>query len=98
MASVLGLPEQKCEIIIKSIIQILKPRVMPYSKQQKNLKNFHICHFGLIEGKSLKLAKVVCELAQNRAQIFRVPGGTLYAHEISLVKSCTIYPLEAAKI
>ena len=58
MASVLGLPEQKCEIIIKSIIHILKPHVMPYSKQQKNLKNFHICHFGLIEGKSLKLAKV----------------------------------------
>ena len=63
MASVLGLPEQKCEIIIKSIIHILKPHVMPYSKQQKNLKIFHICHFGLIEGKSLKLAKVVPEVS-----------------------------------
>ena len=40
----------------------------------------------------------VCKLAQNRAQIFRVPEGTLYAHEISFVKSCTIRPLEVAKV
>ena len=66
MASVLGLPEQKCEIIIKSIIHILKPHVMPYSKQQKNLKIFHICHFGLIEGKSLKLAKVAPDRVLTR--------------------------------
>ena len=40
----------------------------------------------------------VCELAQNRAQIFGVPEGTLYAHEISFVKSCTIYLLEVTKV
>ena len=39
----------------------------------------------------------VCELAQNRAQIFGVPEGTLYAHEISFAKSCTIKPLEVTK-
>ena len=44
----------------------------------------------------VKLA--VCELAQNRAQIFGVPEGTLYAHEISFVKSCTIKPIEVAKV
>ena len=44
----------------------------------------------------VKLA--VCELAQNRAQIFGVPQGTLNAHEISLVKSCTIKPLEVTKV
>ena len=54
MASVLGLPEPKCEIIIKSIIHILKAYVMPYSKQPKNFKFSNICHFGLIERKSLK--------------------------------------------
>ena len=61
MASVLGLPEPKCEIIIKSIIHILKAYVMPYSKQPKNIKISHICHFGLIEGKSLRLAIVIVE-------------------------------------
>ena len=45
MASVLGLPEPKCEIIIKSIIHILKAYVMPYSKQPKNFKFSNICHF-----------------------------------------------------
>ena len=40
----------------------------------------------------------VCELAQNRAQIFGVPEGTLYAHEISFVKTCTIKPLEVTKV
>ena len=58
MASILKLPEPKCEIMIKSIIHILKAHGMPYSKQPKNIKISHICHFGLIEGKSLKLAKV----------------------------------------
>ena len=38
----------------------------------------------------VKLA--ACELAQNRAQIFGVPEGTLYADEISFGKSCTISP------
>ena len=40
----------------------------------------------------------VCELAQNRAQIFGVPEGTLYAHEISFVKTCTIKPQEVTKV
>ena len=60
MASVLGLPEPKCEIIIKSIIHILKAYVMPYSKQPKNFKFSNICHFGLIERKYLKAAIVIC--------------------------------------
>ena len=58
MASVCGLPGSKCEITIKSIIHILKAHGMPYSKQPKNIKISHICHFGLIEGKSLRLAIV----------------------------------------
>ena len=58
MASILKLPEPKCEIMIKSIIHILKAHGMPYSKQPKNIKISHICHFGLIEGKSLRLAIV----------------------------------------
>ena len=58
MASILKLPEPKYEIIIKSIIHILKAHGMPYSKQPKNIKISHICHFGLIEGKSLRLAIV----------------------------------------
>ena len=37
------------------------------------------------------------ELVQNPVQIFRVHEGTLYAHEISFVKSCTIKPIEVAK-
>ena len=40
----------------------------------------------------------VCELAQNRAQIFGVPAGTLYAHEISFVKSCTVRSLDVDKV
>ena len=40
----------------------------------------------------------VCELAQNRAQIFGVPEGTLYAHEIGFVKTCTIKPQEVTKV
>ena len=44
----------------------------------------------------VKLA--VCELAQTRAQIFGVPKGTLYAHEISFAKSCTIKPLKVTKV
>ena len=40
----------------------------------------------------------VCELAQNQAEIFGVPEGTLYPHEISFVKTCTIRPLEVAKV
>ena len=59
MASILKLPEPKCEIMIKSIIHILKAHGMPYSKQPKNIKISHICHFGLIEGKSLRLAIVM---------------------------------------
>ena len=59
MASILKLPEPKCEIMIKSIIHILKAHGMPYSKQPKNIKISHICHFGLIEGKSLRLAIVL---------------------------------------
>ena len=55
MASVLGLPEPKCEIIIKSIIHILKAYVMPYSKQPKNFKFLNICHFGLIEPHVIKV-------------------------------------------
>ena len=62
MASDLGPPEPKCEITIKSVIHILKAHVVPYSKKQKKFKISHICHFGLIEGKSLKLAKVISEL------------------------------------
>ena len=61
MASILKLPEPKCEIMIKSIIHILKAHGMPYSKQPKNIKISHICHFGLIEGKSLRLAIVTLE-------------------------------------
>ena len=58
MASVLGLPQPKCETIIKSIIHILKAHGMPYSKMQKNVHISHICNFGLIERKSLKATKV----------------------------------------
>ena len=54
MASVVGLPEPKWEITIKSITHILKAHGMPYSKQQKNFKISHICHFGLNERKYLK--------------------------------------------
>ena len=35
MATVLGLPEPKCENIIKSIIHILRAHGMSYSKQKK---------------------------------------------------------------
>ena len=62
MASVLGLPEPKCEILIKSIIHILNPYGMPYSKQQRNVHIFHICNFGLIERKYLKAAIVINDL------------------------------------
>ena len=40
----------------------------------------------------------VCELAQNQAQIFGVPEGTLFTHEFSFVKSSTIKPLGVTKI
>ena len=40
----------------------------------------------------------VCELVQNRAQIFGLPEGTLYAHEASFRKSCTIKALEVTKL
>ena len=59
MASVLGLPQPKCETIIKSIIHILKAHGMPYSKKQKNVHISHICNFGLIERKYLKAAIVI---------------------------------------
>ena len=44
----------------------------------------------------VKLA--VCEPAQNQAQIFGMPEGTLYAHEIIFVKTCTIKPQEVTKV
>ena len=71
MASVLGLPEPKCEIIIKSIIHILKAHGMPYSKQPKNIKISHICHFGLIEGKSLRLAIVYPDGSNRQSTMLR---------------------------
>ena len=48
MASVVELPGQKCETIYKSVIHILKPHGMPYSKMPKNVEILEICHFGLI--------------------------------------------------
>ena len=54
MASVVELPGQKCETIYKSVIHILKPHGMPYSKMPKNVEILEICHFGLIVWKSLK--------------------------------------------
>ena len=38
MASVVELPGQKCETIYKSVIHILKPHGMPYSKMPKNVE------------------------------------------------------------
>ena len=58
MASVVELPGQKCETIYKSIIHILKPHGMPYSKMTGNVEILEICNFGLITQKSLKLAIV----------------------------------------
>ena len=48
MVSVVELPAQKCETILKSVIHILNPLGMPYSKSPKNLEILEICHFGLI--------------------------------------------------
>ena len=45
MASVVELPGQKCETIHKSIIHILNPHGMPYSKMQRNVDILEICHF-----------------------------------------------------
>jgi len=59
MASVLGLLGQICEYISKSVIHILKPHGMPYSKMPKNVEILEICHFGLITWKSVKLAIVI---------------------------------------
>ena len=58
MASVVELPGQKCETIYKSVIHILKPHGMPYSKMPKNVEILEICHFRLITWKSVKLAIV----------------------------------------
>ena len=58
MASVLGLLGQICEYISKSVIHILKPHGMPYSKMTGNVEILEICNFGLITQKSLKLAIV----------------------------------------
>ena len=70
MASVVGLPEPKWEITIKSITHILKVHGMPYSKQQKKFQNSYICNFGHIERKSLKLAIVaLCNPSQGRMDI-----------------------------
>ena len=76
MASILKLPEPKCEIMIKSIIHILKAHGMPYSKQPKNIKISHICHFGLIEGKSLRLA-IVTRLTSSSIDFYQLASITL---------------------
>ena len=47
MVSVVELPGQKCETKLKSVIHILKPHGMPYSKMPKNVEILEICHFGL---------------------------------------------------
>ena len=63
----------------------------------------YICYYLCVMNRSPKplpadFKSAVFELAQNLAQIFGMPEGTLYAHEISFVKSCTIRPLEIAKV
>ena len=61
MVSLVELPGQKCETILKSVIHILKPHSMPYSKMPKNVEILEICHFGLITWKSVKLAIVYAQ-------------------------------------
>ena len=85
MASILKLPEPKCEIMIKSIIHILKAHGMLYSKQPKNIKISHICHFGLIEGKSLRLAIVRVERIRVADQQL---DNAFSAKEAGILKRC----------
>ena len=48
MVSLVEVVGQKCETILKSVIHILKPHGVPYSKMPKNVEILEICHFGLI--------------------------------------------------
>ena len=67
-------------------------------ESQEKTKDLGNIFWGRPKSLPADLKSTVCELAQNRAQIFGVPEGTLYAHEISFVKSCTVRSLDVAKV
>ena len=48
MVSLVEVVGQKCETTLKSVIHILKPHGVPYSKMPKNVEILEIFHFRLI--------------------------------------------------